>query len=140
MAQIDVDIELTEAPDTAVVQQEEFEALAQMAGQGLPIPPEVIIEASDLRSKSKLLEMMRAPNPAQQEAAQMQQQMGQAQLQKMSSEAQRNQAQAAKYAAEAQTEPVKAQSKAQKDQASAMKSATDAGAQAGSLDAAFTGQ
>lgn len=138
ITKLEVDILLTEAPDTAVVQQEEFEELVQMAGQGLPISPEIIIEASHLRNKKKLLEMMRQPNPQAQEAAQMQAQMGQAQLQKTASEAQRNQAQAAKYAAEAQTTPIKVSSEAQRDQASAMKQAAEAGEKAGSLDAAMT--
>lgn len=62
-AQMDVDIVIEDAPASASLQGEEFQALVQiapmMAQAGKPIPPEVLIEASSLRSKDKILKMMR---------------------------------------------------------------------------------
>lgn len=85
ISDIDADILLSEAPDTAVVQQEEFQDLAAMAQSGVPIPPEVLIEASQLRNKRKLLEMLKAQqqsaSQAQQQAAQQAQQLAIAQAQ-----------------------------------------------------------
>lgn len=76
--QIDVDIILDESSDTVTLAQEQFEQLAQMAGAGVPIPPDVLIEASALRNKRQLLERMRnggATPEQQQQAAQQQQQV-----------------------------------------------------------------
>jgi hypothetical protein len=59
--------------DTPTIAAEQFEQLVQMAGQGLPIPPDVLIEASSLRNKDKLLEMMKqGPSPEQVEAQKIQ--------------------------------------------------------------------
>jgi hypothetical protein len=74
VAEIDVDITIDQAPDFATLRAEQFEKLADLAKSGFPIPPDVIIEASDLRDKKKLLEKMRGdPQKAQmQEQVQMQ--------------------------------------------------------------------
>jgi hypothetical protein len=77
-AEMDVDIIIEDVPDYATLKQEEFEQLAQLAQQGLPIPPEMLIEASSVRSKAKILELMKAQQEA---AAQQQMQMAQAQMQ-----------------------------------------------------------
>ena len=83
VAELDVDIEISEAPDMGTLQQEEYAQLTQLAGSGFPIPPEVIIKASNLRSKADLLKMMdeakqqqmqasqQPPNPLQQAAAEL---------------------------------------------------------------------
>jgi hypothetical protein len=67
VAELDVDIYIEEQPDIISLQSEQFEQLAQMAGAGVPIPPDVLIEASSLRNKKQLLDMMRqgqgAPDP-----------------------------------------------------------------------------
>jgi hypothetical protein len=60
VAELDVDITLDVSPATASLQIEEFQALADLAKSGVPIPPEALIEASSLRSKEKILEMMGA--------------------------------------------------------------------------------
>jgi hypothetical protein len=54
--------------------------LAQMAGAGLPIPPDVLIEASSLRNKKALLERMKGAgqDPAQAQAQQQAQALMQA--------------------------------------------------------------
>lgn len=73
-AEMDLDIIISEAPDHVTLQQEQFEQLAQMAQSGIPIPPEVLIEASNLRDKPRILEAMK-----QAQAAAAQAQAGQAQ-------------------------------------------------------------
>jgi hypothetical protein len=78
VAELDVDIIVDQAPDYATLRAEQFEKLAEMAAQGYPIPPEAIIEASDLRNKKKLLEGIKASQEAQQ---QQQMQMMQMQMQ-----------------------------------------------------------
>jgi hypothetical protein len=78
MAYLDVDIVLDESIDnTIVLQQEQFQQLAQLASSGVPIPPEAIIEASQLKNKKRVLELMKGgQDPAQQQMmAQQQAQM-----------------------------------------------------------------
>ena len=80
VAEIDVDLIIEEAPDVIAIQQEQFEALANMASSGVPIPPDVLIEASTIRNKKGLLERMRSggATPQEQQAAQQEQQKQQA--------------------------------------------------------------
>jgi hypothetical protein len=101
-AEMDVDIIIEDVPDYATLKQEEFEQLAQLAQQGLPIPPEMLIEASSVRSKGKILELMK-----EQQAQAMQMQMQQMQEQ-------------------AQIEGMKVQGQVMKDQATAQKAMADA--------------
>jgi hypothetical protein len=101
-AEMDVDIIIEDVPDYATLKQEEFEQLAQLAQQGLPIPPEMLIQASSVRNKSQILEAMKA----QQEAA-AQQQMQAMQMQM-------------------QLEGMKAEGGFAKDQATAQKAMADA--------------
>ena len=77
-AEMDVDIILDEVPDFAALQSEQFAQLSDLAGKGMPIPPEAIIQASSLRDKDKILKMMRGETEEGQEspqAMQMQQQL-----------------------------------------------------------------
>lgn len=57
---IDVDIIVDEGPDTINVQQDVYETLKVLAQSNVPVPPEILIEMSQLpRSvKAKLLDMM----------------------------------------------------------------------------------
>lgn len=71
VGEIDVDILIDQAPDYASLRAEQFEALTNMASRGVPIPPQLIIEASEIPDKKRLLEMLK-PDPQQ---AAMQQQM-----------------------------------------------------------------
>ena len=71
LAAMDVDIILDEAPDSISLQHEEFEQLSQLAQAGLPIPPEVLIEASSIRNKRRILEMMQGAQQQQAQAAAM---------------------------------------------------------------------
>ena len=59
VAQMHVDIIIEEAPDTITLQQEQFTELVALASAGVVFPPEVYIEASGLRNKPKLLELLK---------------------------------------------------------------------------------
>jgi hypothetical protein len=74
-AEMDVDILIDEAPDYVTLRQEQFEQLTAMAQAGIPIPPELLIEASSLRDKQSIIERMQAQQQAAAQAAQAQGQM-----------------------------------------------------------------
>lgn len=59
VAEMNVDIIIEEAPDTVTLQQEQFAELVALSGAGVIFPPEVYIEASGLRNKPKLLELLK---------------------------------------------------------------------------------
>lgn len=110
ISRVGVDIVLTEAPDTAVIEQEQFDRIVSLA-QAQPglFTPEEIIEASQLRNKRALLERraeQQEQDPAQaqmaQQMAQLQAQLIAANAQLLQAQAQQAQAQAAKYAADAE--------------------------------------
>ena len=109
VSELDVDIDIDEAPHSPSLQAEQFEQLTQMAmSKTVQIPPEVIIEASSLRNKDKLLKMLEdaksqqsAPNPMQE----LQQRGAQAQVAK-------TEAEAALTGAKAQNEQLKPQMEA----------------------------
>lgn len=115
---VDADILIEETPDTTVIEQEEFEELVNLARNGMQIPPELIIEASQLRSKRRLLEMIRQqPNP-------QAQQMSQLQIEALASTNRKTVAQAAQAeatAAKLQGETQALAPKAQRDAAEAQK-------------------
>jgi hypothetical protein len=96
-AEMDMDIILEEVPDSANIQQEQFEILARLAQAGIQFPPKVYIEASALRDKRKLLEML---EEAQQD--QSAQALGQAQIEKLAGEIAQLKAELAKTHAETQ--------------------------------------
>lgn len=60
---VPVDIVIEEVPDVAVLQTEQFQMLADMVRAGLPVPPDIVIEASSLRDKRKIIERMRGMGP-----------------------------------------------------------------------------
>ena len=66
VAMIDVDIIVDQAPDYASLRAEQFQMLGELAQSGVPIPPQAIIEASDLRDKDKIIQAMQPPPEAQQ--------------------------------------------------------------------------
>lgn len=94
VTELDVDIVVDEGMDTPSVAAEQFDQMLKMAGAGLPIPPDVLIEASSLRNKEKLLEMMRQPNPMQDMQGQMAMEAGQAKIAETQSRAAKNMADA----------------------------------------------
>jgi hypothetical protein len=75
-AELDVDVVIEEAPDTVVLQQEQYEALTDLVRAGMQIPPEALIEASALRNKKRVLELMKGggASPQEQQQAQAMQQ------------------------------------------------------------------
>lgn len=88
VAEIDIDIELDEVQDTVTAQMEQFEQLSGMLPAIIQARPDrgpqlikLMVEASSLRDKDKLREILDdpQPDPQQQEMAQMMQAM-QAQL------------------------------------------------------------
>jgi hypothetical protein len=91
VAQLDVDIMLDVVPEAPSANHEQFAQLAQMAANGVPIPPELLIESSSLRNKAKIIEGIQQMRAQQ---AQAQQAASQAQGEKLSAEARRASAQA----------------------------------------------
>ena len=77
VSEIDIDIILEDAPDTVTIQQEQFDQLAKLY-QANPngIAFDLLIEASQLRNKNKILEKMRGGSEEeQQQFAQEQQEL-----------------------------------------------------------------
>lgn len=77
LAKMDADIILQPAPDSITLQHEEFVQLADMAKSGVPIPPDVLIEASQIRDKQKLAKRMQEEMGAQAKLQQAAQQIEQ---------------------------------------------------------------
>jgi hypothetical protein len=73
VASMDVDIIVDEGPDSVTVQSEQFQALVQMktADPG-SIPMELVIEASSLRNKDRIMEHLKSSGIPPQVQAQMQ--------------------------------------------------------------------
>ncbi len=102
IAQVDVDIEIDEAADTPTLQIEQFEQLTKLAPMAPPqfIPTlfEMLIEASNLRNKDKLREIIeqskQQPDPAQQAMQQLQVEGAKAEVDKTQSETAKNMASA----------------------------------------------
>ena len=103
---LDVDISINEGIDIPSLQQEQFQALVQIASiqPGL-IPGDVLIAASGLKDKDELLERMKAH---QQQQQQVQQQAGQLATQHAQADIQGKQAKAAADAALAKERTVNA--------------------------------
>ena len=104
LARLDVDLIIEDAPDMVSLRQEQFEQLTQMAQAGIPIPPEMVVEASSLRDKRNVLQVMKEAQAQAAQAAQAQMQMeagkAQADVQAKQAKAQRDAAEAAKTNAE----------------------------------------
>ena len=74
VAEMHVDFEIDETPDMVTLRQEEFSELVKLASNGVPIPPDVLIEASSMPNKDKLLEKLKEggqPNPMADAAGQL---------------------------------------------------------------------
>lgn len=108
VAELDVDIIIDASPDYATLQQEQFEMLTQLAASSPPgaIPFDIIIEASQLKDKGKILEKLRDPQrqqadqQRQQEAEQIQKAGAQAKIQSEQAGAEQKAAAAGKLQAE----------------------------------------
>jgi hypothetical protein len=105
VGKLDVDIIIDQSPDYAILQDEQFEKIAELvAGGMLQLPPDQIIRMSSLRNKAELLEAMNAAgqSPEAQIMQQIQQQMMQLEMRLKDAEAGLKEAQAMKAQAEAQ--------------------------------------
>ena len=94
VAELDVDIIVDETMDTPNIQIEQFMQMAELAKGGVPIPPDVLILASQLRNKQELVERMKGntDDPQAQQQMQMQQQAMQAQLAELQAKIEKMQA------------------------------------------------
>jgi hypothetical protein len=80
LADMDVDIVIEAAPDMITLQHEQFEQLTQMVGAGLPIPPDVILEASQIRNKRQLVDRLKEEMDLTAKLSEAQEQMKQMQM------------------------------------------------------------
>lgn len=77
LSQINVDIIIDESPDTVNLQSETFDKFVKLAGIGIQLPPEAMIELADLDTKIKQRVLARMQEAAQAEANNPMQQMAQ---------------------------------------------------------------
>jgi hypothetical protein len=92
VAEMDVDITLDTAPATASLQIEQFQALAELAKAGIPIPPQALIKASSIRNKDEILQEMQGGGDEAQGAQAMQKlQMAEQEIQRLTQELQQAQ-------------------------------------------------
>lgn len=103
VTELDMDILLETGPDSVTIQQEQFEALTQLAQVYGPqfVPFDAIVEASSLRNKQELLDKLKGDPEQQQAAAQAAQQAAQLEQAMKSAELEKTLAEAEKAGAEA---------------------------------------
>lgn len=78
LSEMDVDIQIDEVQNTPTLHAEQFEQLVQLASSGMmQVPPEIIIRASGLRDKQKLLDILEEQKQGAAQAGQAQQEMQQ---------------------------------------------------------------
>src|SRR5204863_1569356 len=76
LAALDCDIIIDEAPDSVTPQLEQWQGLAELAKSGVPIPPDVLIDAApNLKNKDRILARMKQGTPGADMAQQLQQLM-----------------------------------------------------------------
>ena len=110
VVELDVDILVDEGIDTPTIAAEEFDSLLKLVGTGMvQIPPDVLIEASSIRNKDRLLEMMKqGPSPEQQQGQQLQMADMVAKIEKLQSETAENYAQIENMTQRAQIDAMQA--------------------------------
>lgn len=97
--EVDVDIVIDEGIDTPTVQSEQFDALVKMAPALTSLPPQLavmLVQASQLRDKDKIIEMLEQAqqvDPMAQQNAQLEMAGKQADVEKTQSETAKNMAQ-----------------------------------------------
>lgn len=107
LADLDVDIQIDEVQNTPTLHAEQFEQLVNLASSGMmQIPPELIIRASNLRDKQKLLDILKEQEQGAAQAGQMQQEAAQ---RAMAADVAEKEASAANKAADAEYKQAKAQ-------------------------------
>lgn len=125
VADLDVDIEISDAPDMGTLQQEEFSNLIELAKIGVVMPPKVYLAASNLRNKGELVQMLDDASQQQQQVPPEQQQAIRLELQgkevenaKGAADIQLKRAQSAKLEMEARMAPIEF-ARSQQEQANA---------------------
>lgn len=74
IVELDVDIVMTDVPDTVTQEVEDFQAMAEMVKSGFPLPPKAVIMSSPLSNKEQILKMMEeTPQVSPEQQKQMQQ-------------------------------------------------------------------
>lgn len=105
VGELDIDIIMQDAPDSVNIQSEQFEMLVDMWTKAPDrIPLEMVIEASTLRNKDRLLEHIKGPqepSPEQVEAMEIQKAGAIAEVEKTQSEVAKNMASAQESQADA---------------------------------------
>jgi hypothetical protein len=102
-AEMGMDIILEEIPDTANIQQEQFQVLADLTKGGVPLPPKLLIKASGLRNKKELLDELEEAEEAAKNDPMAQQQI-QIQMEGAMAEIEKLKAEIAKIVAETENE------------------------------------
>lgn len=95
VGELDVDIIMDEGPDYINAMQETFDNLQAMIARGVNVPPELVIEMSNLDSKTKrrmleTLQEAKQPDPMAQQGIMLELQKLQAEVQKLNSETAKN--------------------------------------------------
>jgi hypothetical protein len=118
LAELDVDIQIDEIMNTPTLHAEQFEQLVQLATSGMfPVPPEIIIRASNLRDKQQLLDILKEQQQQQGQMGQQQQELqmrgAQAEVAKVEAEGIKTMAEAEGKVIENEMAPAKAMIDAQ---------------------------
>ena len=105
VAEMDMDIIIDESPDTVTLASETFDKLVSLVQAGIQFPPEILLEASDLDTKTKMrvqkmYEQAQQENPMMQQAQQLEIAEKAADVDKTVAETEYKQAQTAKIGAE----------------------------------------
>ena len=80
VAALDVDIIISDAPDSLTTQMEDFSTISEMVKSGFPMPPIAVIKASPISNKDEIIKLMQeqggqVPPEVQQQMDQMQEQL-----------------------------------------------------------------
>jgi hypothetical protein len=116
LAELDVDIQIDEIMNTPTLHAEQFEQLVQLATSGMfPVPPEIIIRASNLRDKQQLLDILKEQQQGQmgQQQQELQMRGAQAEVAKVEAEGLKTMAEAEGKVIENEMAPAKAMIDAQ---------------------------
>jgi hypothetical protein len=135
IAELDVDIVLEDGPDSVTIQAEQYQMLVDLKKADPTIPTVAVIEASQLRNKDKLIEMMQQggiPPELQQQMQGLQEQLQQAQQDLQACQQQLQQADQQKGADKAEAQAIRSQIQSDIKVAAANMSAREA-----QLDAAI---
>lgn len=116
IAEMDIDIVLSDVPDVLTAQIEDFQTLGEMVKSGFQIPPIAVIEASPLSNKDKIIKMMQA-NPPIPPQVQKQMEEMQKKLEETGKQAQQLAQENQQLKADTQTTAMKIQANAAESQA-----------------------